>query len=153
MTEMTPRDRVLAGEVVKLSDARLAQMHRIAIAYEDLEFPYMHWHWRAAINELIAARKEIEHLTGRLAELEKERDQRKDRRDSGWLIENGKAGHELRYRTMEQGFTAWTEDHQKAIRFARREDAEMFCAEDMEAWRIAEHVWLAASSSSAGAAR
>lgn len=59
----------------------------------------------------------------------------------GWLIENGKSGEELRYRTMEQGVVTWTPDHMKALRFARREDAEMFAEEDEGAWRIAEHAW------------
>ena len=142
MTDQTPRDRALAGEVVKLTDERLVDMQ---------QYPYMHPDWPRAITELIAARKEIERLTARVAELEKERNQWKDHRDSGWLIENGKSGRDLRYRTMEQGLTAWTEDHHKAIRFARRVDAEMFCAEDMDAWRITEHVWLPADSSSEGA--
>ena len=74
MAEMTPRDRALAGEVVKVTDERLAEMQRIAIDNEDARTYSMHWHWAAAINELIAARKEIERLTARVAELEKERD-------------------------------------------------------------------------------
>ena len=78
MTEPTPRDRALDGEVVKVTDERLEEMQRIAIAYEGLELPFMHWHWTAAINELIAARKEIERLTARVAQLEKERDANAD---------------------------------------------------------------------------
>ena len=62
MTESTPRDRALAGEVVKLTDERLAQMQ---------QYPYMHPDWPRAITELIAARKEIERLTARVAELAK----------------------------------------------------------------------------------
>lgn len=62
-------------------------------------------------------------------------------REAGWLIENGKSGDALRYRTMEQGMPAWTADNLKALRFARRADAEMFAAEDDAAWRIAEHIW------------
>lgn len=61
--------------------------------------------------------------------------------ETGWLIENGKFGDELRYRTIDQGLPVWTADHMKAIRFARRADAELFAAEDDDAWRIAEHVW------------
>lgn len=57
-----------------------------------------------------------------------------------WLVENGKqAGQGLAYRTMEQGWPEWTEDPQKAIRFSRRDDAEMFAQEDEDAWRIVEH--------------
>ena len=62
-------------------------------------------------------------------------------RESGWVIENGKTGDDLRYRTMEQGSVTWTADNLKAIRFARRADAEMFAEEDDGAWRIAEHIW------------
>ena len=65
MTDHTPLDRALAGEVVKLADERLAEMQ---------QYPYMHPDWPHAITELIAARKEIERLTARVAELEKERD-------------------------------------------------------------------------------
>ena len=60
---MTPRDRALAGEVVKVTDERLAEMQRIAIDNEDAGTYSLHWHWAAAITELIAARKEIERLT------------------------------------------------------------------------------------------
>ena len=63
MAEMTPRDRALAGEVVKLTDERLAEMQRIAIDNEGAGTYSMHWHWAAALNELIVARKEIERLT------------------------------------------------------------------------------------------
>lgn len=74
MSDQTIRDRALAGEVVKVTDERLAEMQRIAIASEGVEVYSLHWHWVAAINELIEARKEIERLTARVAELEKERD-------------------------------------------------------------------------------
>jgi len=61
--------------------------------------------------------------------------------ETGWLVENGKSFPDTRYRTIEFGLPAWTPDHLKAIRFARREDAEMFSAEDEDAWRIVEHGW------------
>ena len=54
MTDHTPLDRALAGEVVKLADERLAEMQ---------QYPYMHPDWPRAITELIATRKEIERLT------------------------------------------------------------------------------------------
>ena len=57
--------RALAGEVERLSDETLAYMLR--------NF-YPSVSWGAALTELIAARKEIERLTARVAELEKERD-------------------------------------------------------------------------------
>lgn len=57
-----------------------------------------------------------------------------------WLVENGRQqGDGLAYRYMDHGMPLWTEDPHKAIRFARREDAEMFAAEDEDAWRIVEH--------------
>jgi hypothetical protein len=59
----------------------------------------------------------------------------------GWLIENGKKGEELRYRTMEQGMFVWTPDHDKALRFCRREDAERVAEEDEQAERICQHGW------------
>jgi hypothetical protein len=62
-------------------------------------------------------------------------------REISWVIENGKSGDELRYRTIEQGTVTWTADNMKALRFARRADAEMFAQEDDAAWRIAEHIW------------
>lgn len=62
-------------------------------------------------------------------------------REVGWLIENGESGEKLRYRTVDHGLSTWTADNLKALRFARREDAETFAAEDDAAWRIAEHVW------------
>jgi hypothetical protein len=62
---------------------------------------------------------------------------------TGWLIENGKKqGEGLAYRFMDQGIPNWTPDHMQALRFARREDAEQFSAEDEEAMRIVEHAWL-----------
>ncbi len=59
----------------------------------------------------------------------------------GWLIENGKKGDALRYRNMEQGIPTWTADHDEALRFSRRKDAEKFAAEDEDAWRIVEHIF------------
>lgn len=56
-----------------------------------------------------------------------------------WLIENGKGGNELRYRSMDQGQPTWTTDPNEALNFSRREDAERFSAEDEDAWRIVEH--------------
>ncbi len=61
--------------------------------------------------------------------------------ERGWLIENGLGGDALRYRTMRQGMPEWTADHNEALRFCRRVDAERFAEEDEDAWRIAEHAW------------
>lgn len=66
-------------------------------------------------------------------------------RDSGWLIENGKQqGAGLAYRYIDNdggGVPAWTEDPNKALRFARRADAEQYAHHDEDAWRIVEHAF------------
>lgn len=59
----------------------------------------------------------------------------------GWLVENGKDGDALRYRTWEDGMPAWTADHDVATRYARRIDAERAHQEDEDAWRIVQHAW------------
>lgn len=59
----------------------------------------------------------------------------------GWIIENGKDGDELRYRTILNGVPTWTAFSVVALRFARRVDAERFAEEDEDAWRIVEHAW------------
>lgn len=64
--------------------------------------------------------------------------------ETGWLIENGRQFEELRYRFMDNdagGVIGWTPDHAKALRFARRADAEQFCYHDEDAWRVVEHMW------------
>lgn len=61
-------------------------------------------------------------------------------RETGWLVERGGNGTPM-YRTLEQGVPVWTADSLKALRFARREDAELFAAEDEDAWLITEHSW------------
>lgn len=46
---------------------------------------------------------------------------------SGWLLEKGKQGAlERIYFGVEKGEFNWTADHMKALRFARKEDAELF---------------------------
>jgi hypothetical protein len=65
-----------------------------------------------------------------------------EQREIGWLVEAARTNGPQRYRTMEQGMSAWTTDPNKAIRFARRADAEMFADEDDEAWHICEHMWV-----------
>ena len=77
MTDHTPRDRALAGEVVKLSDQRLAEMQLEELLHAS-RHEYSELQWLHILNELIAARKEIERLTTRVAELEKERDANAD---------------------------------------------------------------------------
>lgn len=57
-----------------------------------------------------------------------------------WVIETGDVSAPL-YRTIECGMYEWTRSHMKAIRFARRDDAEMFAAEDSDPIRICQHAW------------
>lgn len=56
-----------------------------------------------------------------------------------WLIEDGASPP--RYRTADSNGFGWTLDVSKAIRLARRCDAEMLAAADDAAWRIVEHMW------------
>lgn len=52
---------------------------------------------------------------------------------AGWIVSNANGD---RWRTWEGGFSAWTDDREKATRYARLEDAEAVHAEDEDAWRI-----------------
>lgn len=61
--------------------------------------------------------------------------------ERGWLVENGGQGEALRYRMIADGMPGWTPNHMEALRFARRQDAEAWCAEDEDAWRVAKHMW------------
>lgn len=83
----------------------------------------------------------IVNLQDKVAELEARAmvipDRPKD--ETGWLVESGSIVP--RYRTMDASGIHWTDDPNKAIRFARRADAEMFAAGDEDAWRITEHMW------------
>ncbi len=55
---------------------------------------------------------------------------------AGWVIGDGDS---KRFRSMDQAGIDWTDDPRKAIRFARRDDAEMFAAGDEDAWHILEY--------------
>lgn len=63
--------------------------------------------------------------------------------ETGWLIENGKSGSELRYRTWNElgAGPEWTDDHMKATRYCRRIDAELAASGDEDAGAIVEHSW------------
>ena len=63
MADETNRDKALRGVAVKVTDGRLQEMRTQAIRNEGipLETVY-HWHWAAALNELVEARAEIERL-------------------------------------------------------------------------------------------
>lgn len=86
----------------------------------------------------------IERLSARIASLESGQPV-----ESGWLVENGRAGDALRYRTWRNGMPDWTADHNEATRYCRRVDAERAHAEDDGAQRIVEHQWLTASAQEA----
>lgn len=53
-----------------------------------------------------------------------------------FLIGDGGSHGEARFRTMKDGLPAWTLDHDEALQFVRRIDAERFCEEDEDAWQI-----------------
>jgi len=56
--------------------------------------------------------------------------------EPGWIVGDGDS---KRFRTMDEMGIHWTDDPRKAIRFARRDDAEMFAAGDEDAWQILEY--------------
>jgi hypothetical protein len=58
----------------------------------------------------------------------------------GWCIEKGEASCP-QYITVVNGFLDWTFNHMKALRFSRREDAEMMVGIISDFDRIAEHGW------------
>jgi hypothetical protein len=51
----------------------------------------------------------------------------------GWIVCSGDG---KRFRTWENGFSAWTDSREGATRYARREDAEAVHQEDEDAWSI-----------------
>lgn len=53
-----------------------------------------------------------------------------------WVVADGGGHGESRFRTLEQGMPVWTIDPAEALQFARRQDAELFAAEDDDAWQI-----------------
>lgn len=56
-----------------------------------------------------------------------------------FVVADGGGTGESRFRTMKQGFSAWTLDLDEAIHFSRRVDAERFAEEDEDAWQILEY--------------
>jgi hypothetical protein len=52
------------------------------------------------------------------------------------VADAGNRAGEHRFRTLKQGMSAWTNDIDEALQFARRKDAELYCAEDEDAWHI-----------------
>lgn len=55
-----------------------------------------------------------------------------------WLVERGSP---VEYAYMDDMGVHWTSDPNKAMRLARREDAEMFAAGSDDAVRVCEHMW------------
>lgn len=54
----------------------------------------------------------------------------------GWVVADAQ---DLRFRKWGDLGPEWTEDAGEALHFTRRQDAESFCAEDEDAWRIRPH--------------
>ena len=59
--------------------------------------------------------------------------------ERAWLCENGEVSPS--YITVEYGCLTWTKDPLKALRLARRADAEMIAEICDDVWRVAEHMW------------
>jgi hypothetical protein len=53
--------------------------------------------------------------------------------DGGWIVGDSSGN---RWRTWENAGPVWTEDREKATRYARREDAEAVHGEDEDAWHF-----------------
>ena len=53
----TNRDKALRGEPVLVSIGRLREMQEQAIRFEGIDYESYHWHWAAALNELLARRE------------------------------------------------------------------------------------------------
>jgi hypothetical protein len=78
--------------------------------------------------------------------------QRLDETERGWLIEHAQSLHSLpSYLTTRCDWYDWTSDSLRAIRFARREDADAVAgAIGDDAGRVCEHVWDAARTAQSG---
>lgn len=65
-----------------------------------------------------------------------------------WIVSNAA---EDRWRCWEDGWSTWTDDKEKATRYARREDAEAVHQHDDAAWKIKPYIpepdsWMLAQS-------
>lgn len=58
----------------------------------------------------------------------------------GWLIEH-RTARPHKWRTWEGGWPDWTTDSVKALRLARKVDAENMACEDPEDVIVTEHIW------------
>ncbi len=66
-------------------------------------------------------------------------------RETAWLIERSQPSSPKYWTGAPalSGDAAWSDDHQKAVRFARRVDAQRTAAQQMlGAVRVCEHVWM-----------
>lgn len=59
--------------------------------------------------------------------------------ETGWLMENGEVIS--KYIGVIDGALRWTDDNLKALRLARRADAEALCEIVDDCWQIVEHMW------------
>jgi hypothetical protein len=53
-----------------------------------------------------------------------------------FVVGDGGSRGEHMFRTLDQGVPKWTIDLDEALQFSRRKDAELFAAEDEDAWVI-----------------
>lgn len=82
-----------------------------------------------------------EHLAAQNAELVKAHEWRRrnaPKDELAWLVERGSPAE---YAYMDDMGIQWTSDPNKAMRFARREDAKMFAAGSDDVLHICEHMW------------
>lgn len=61
--------------------------------------------------------------------------------ESGWLLERRLTPSGQEYLTIEDGGFEWTTDNQKALRLARRADADLLSEIVDDCERVAEHQW------------
>jgi len=64
--------------------------------------------------------------------------------ETGWLLENGEVTP--KYIGVIDGALRWTDDSLKALRLARRADAEALAEIVDDCWRITEHMWCASAA-------
>jgi hypothetical protein len=63
--------------------------------------------------------------------------------ETAWLVEKEIEPAGVPYLTVEAGILNWTTDPNKALRFARRADADKICEIVEDADRVTEHMWPA----------
>lgn len=102
--------------------------------------------WEARARDAIATSErffdEAQEAKTKLAAMEA--DGERNRNEYGWLVEDSRNHPSgIRYRMWGDLGPEWTNDANKALRFARRQDAEAFCRDDEDAWHVVEHMWPA----------